>query len=167
MSFKIEIKFDKKRLEKIFNSKNVTQKLNSQKSAKEIGPIVVDKMKKLIASGQSPITGWPQRFEQYKESYKKRILAKTYKKFSKRVTPVNLKLSGDFLKGLKSRFELDQNGYSAIVFYTEKESPKEEGHRKGKNSQKKRPTIPIKNEEFRSAIVTLIKQIYVKNFKLE
>ncbi len=63
----------------------------------------------------------------------------------KKVRPVNLNLSGNFLDHLRAR--ATKSGVE-IGFYTKKYELYEQGHREGANTQPKRPIIPVDNETF-------------------
>lgn len=69
---------------------------------------------------------------------------------NKKVRPVNLFLSGDFLSNLKWRFT-DKTRVS-IGFFDELSQKKEQGHRVGVNSQPKRPIIPEGREKLNPVI---------------
>lgn len=104
-----------------------------------IGKKSVSEMKKLISRGKFPIRGggFSGRFPKYKDP-------KSYPGKLKASRPVNLKLSGDFLKALKSKATKKS---VEIGVFGSKQAIKEEGHRKGANRQPKRPIIPIANKE--------------------
>lgn len=76
---------------------------------------------------------------------------------SKKLRPVNLKLSGDFLRDLTYRSQVAPpiKGASPTIdigFFGGLSEKKESGHREGVNGQPKRPTIPQKKEEFSPSI---------------
>lgn len=78
---------------------------------------------------------------------------KEFKRGSKRVRPVNLHLSGAFLRALEYRVTGTAGKYGLeIGFFDEEQAVKEEGHRDGANGQPKRPTIPINREDFAQVI---------------
>jgi hypothetical protein len=85
----------------------------------------------------------------------------------KKERPVNLYLSGDFMKSLESWLDLalkkSPDGNEAkivkhlwIGFRDELSQKKEQGHREGANGQEKRPIIPEENEEFATSIQKII-----------
>jgi hypothetical protein len=111
----------------------------------KIGIGLVDLMKDNIRKGISPITG--KRFPKYKNAKKYPGLVR--KRFpNKRTRPVNLHLSGDFLRALKSTGSPGKKPKVRIYFTGRKNILKEIGHRRGAGGQPKRPVIPIRNEDF-------------------
>lgn len=161
----------------------------------EIGRLVIARMQRLIASGQSPVAGFG-RFPEYKsrsnarelrrqaraagsaarsagnaaQSKKLRATAKSLRskagkaqkkgypdslgekalrKFGKKARPVNLKLSGAFLKDLEVQV---RNRIIEIGYFDKLSAKKELGHREGANGQAVRPTIPLKSEKFNAVI---------------
>lgn len=125
-----------------------------------IGNSVVSQMKTFISRGISPIRG-QRRFPAYKPSYQNAI-KKGYLKFDKRVRPVNLRLSGDFLSDLRATVLAKS---IEIGYRSQKSVEKEFGHRVGANSQRKRPTIPTGREQFNATITDLILTQYEKAFE--
>lgn len=78
---------------------------------------------------------------------------KEYKRGTKRPRPVNLLLTGSFLKALEYKLTGTAGKYGLeIGFFDAKEALKEEGHREGANGQPKRPIIPVLREEFAQTI---------------
>lgn len=132
-----------------------------------IGNATVEKMKGLIAAGISPIEG-RGRFPEYK-AVKERRKSKTSSRgkkskgtgaptgypytadpfFNKKVRPVNLFLSGEFLDDLKARI---RGGQIIIGFAKKKSQLKELGHREGAGGQPKRPVIPTATEKFNASV---------------
>lgn len=111
-----------------------------KETARAVGEAVVEGMKALIAKGQSPIAG-NGRFPAYKDP-------KKYPGTRKPKSPVNLKLTGDFLDDLIYRLVTHPSGYAASIRYATSESrDKELGHREGANGQPKRPTLPTGSGE--------------------
>lgn len=137
---------------------NVRQKLEQikdpmrAKDAKALGAIVIAGMKDLISKGISPIAGMG-RFPAYKNprmGYPSTV-RKEYP--SKRNTPVNLYLSGDFIAALNAQVQTIGSAARTIVgYFDSKEAKKEKGHREGANTQPKRPTIPSGSETFAQRI---------------
>lgn len=114
-------------------------------TAAKIGSEIVSQIKDFTASGVSPIRG-KGKFPRYKDPAK-------YPGKRKPRTPVNLRLTGAFMKGLKHEVISDgKNGYAARVFYQAEQEKKEQGHRDGAKGQPKRPTIPRGNESFAEKI---------------
>lgn len=115
-------------------------------------------MKSLIGSGRSPIKG-RGRFPRYKNP-------KKYPGSRKSDSPVNLRLTGDFLDDLTYDTNPSGDGYTTdIGYFTEESRKKEEGHRAGANGQPKRPTIPARNETFVNQIREEILKIYEKRIR--
>lgn len=109
----------------------------TQKECEQIGQAVIAAMKQSIASGNSPIAGWG-RFPAYKDP-------KRYPGNHKPKSPVNLKLSGDFLNSLTYSIfpHKSGRGFEVAFFYRgSDQNIKEVGHRRGANTQPQRPTIP-------------------------
>lgn len=160
----------------------------------EVGYAIIDEMRNLISKGVSPIAE-NGRFPAYKWAgranavmkvargltgdRKKRARQKAqdmkkgkypysvqYKYPSKRERPVNLFLSGDFLKDLEVRTRT--NGVE-VGFYKKKATEIEEGHRIGWNSQPKRPIIPQNDEQFNPSIyrrmLAVITSLVTKKFR--
>lgn len=123
---------------------NTNEKAFTQAELKKIGNSVTDNMRDFISKGISPIQG-KGRFPAYKNP-------KSYPGKKKNARPVNLELSGDFLKSLYSKGKTGINPQIEIG-YPPDEALKEKGHRDGANGQKKRPTIPDGNEKFAVTIV--------------
>jgi len=126
-----------------------------QKDYKEIGRRIVKSMKSLISKGLSPIRGggFSKRFPKYKRQDDPRGYPATVKsKYrTKKQRPVNLKLSGKFLDALSYK----ANSFGVTIgYFKNSEAKKEEGHRKGANTQPKRPTIPdASNRELFTATI--------------
>ena len=139
----------------------VTRKLKAlgaplkQGDFKKIGKNAVRVMNKLISKGISPLRGggFSKRFPKYKRQDDPRgYPANVKSKYrTKRQKPVNLKLTGKFLKALD--FRANSKGV-LIGYFDKKQAIKEDGHRKGTNKQPKRPTIPklSSNERFVASI---------------
>lgn len=82
----------------------------------------------------------------------------------KKPRPVNLKLSGDFLKSLDSEVVGQGTNFDLkIGFFDNLSVKKEQGHREQQNGQGYRPIIPIRGESFSEKIMRLI----VKMFKTQ
>lgn len=146
IDFKLQIdRALKKKLAKKIDLSKITKK-----DLKSTSENVVELIKKLISKGISPIKG-KSRFPAYKdpEVYPKKVR----KRFpSKRTRPVNLKLSGKFLKNLKAKIRQGKNPSITIGFFDSYGETLETGHREGANTQPERPIIPIENEEFKEQV---------------
>lgn len=108
------------------------------------GDMLVKNMKRDIAKGKSPISKGG-RFPAYKDP-------KKYPGKRKPKRPVNLKLTGKFLKDLFARVRIWRNPEITIGFKTKASRLKEAGHREGTNGQPKRPIIPNDREGFSKPI---------------
>lgn len=104
----------------------------------------------LISKGISPIEG-NGRFPAYKDK-------KKYPGKKKPPRPVNLKLSGKFLRGFK--VVLKSINIIEYGFFSKYGDDLESGHREGQNKQAKRPTIPKSNEKLAKSLELLILKIY-------
>jgi hypothetical protein len=168
MSIKVDVKFKGfDALKKKLGSRALNAAIFNKKTSEKVGKTVIIEMKNLIAKGISPIAApWPNKFEKYKPSYIDTIKKQKGEYRGKKVSPVNLKLTGDFLKSLTSGTVNNINGTFAKAFFNDETSAlKEKGHREGANKQKKRPVIPIKNEKFRATILTQAKKMYTEDAK--
>lgn len=145
-----------------------------QQDLLKVGVAACNRMLELIARGISPIEG-KGRFAEYKwagnlKAIKKQLGAKNSKKIAKaiksskypysamkkypnkKVRPVNLQLSGEFLNDLQPRVQ----GKELTIGYHGKSALKESGHREGVNGQPSRPTIPIRNEKLNASVFKTI-----------
>lgn len=127
-------------------------KLKSQ-SLQRIGDTLIAEIKQRIASGISPITG--KRFAAYKNP-------KRYPGKQKPKRPVNLWLSGDFIKSLRIRVKTGKNPMLTVYFTKELSEDKERGHRDGAKGQPKRPIIPVGREGFADGILVAVRQVFRK-----
>lgn len=152
-----------KSLKDRFGNKKVKAAFNTRVSRK-VGSQTIREMKKLIKKGISPIRAQDGggKFKRYKPSYLAQIKRSNGIFSEKKKTPVNLKLTGKFLRALTSEPRRDGRGFGTRIFYRgKKEQLKEQGHRDGANGQRKRPTLPQGSEKWRSAIEKQFKKIYV------
>lgn len=178
MSFKLKVEGLERLKEKLVQ---VKAPVNRQ-TALDIGLTVTQEMRSLIRRGISPIKN-AGKFPPYKAasavskarqtlkgSARKEAIAGAKKKGypysvqskfpAKKISPVNLELSGDFIGDLESRAVRDGNQYAAEVgYYDALSKKKEQGHREGANGQPKRPTIPQGGDEFTERITSKISQI--------
>lgn len=113
-----------------------------KETAEAMGEAAIREMKSLIADGKSPVEG-VGKFLPYKDPDK-------YPGKRKAASPVNLKLSGDFLESLTQKAKPDDAGFATELFYEGSDRNgvsneiKEKGHAAGANRQPKRPTLPVK-----------------------
>lgn len=153
-----------------------------QSELKEIGEAVCDEIRTVTAKGISPIKT-VGRFAAYKWAAKKSLKRKSGSKGKslnrefqnkypfnvrdkypqKRERPVNLRLSGEFMKALKAKVI---SGVLEIGYFDELFAKYESGHREGVNGQPKRPTIPQDSEQFSDTIyrrlVKVIQSVFDK-----
>lgn len=130
----------------------------SRSKAKELGEIVVSEMLTFIGAGRSPIAG-KGKFPKYKNP-------KRYPGKRKPHSPVNLELTGQFLKSLDSRVIKSGKGYGVEVGYTnDLAADKERGHREGAKGQPKRPTIPKGKQKFARPIQSIISEIMLEHIE--
>lgn len=160
---KLKAKFDNAAFKSILDKIKDIQEPVDSRIAKNVANSVVEEMKKEISVGKSTIAG-RGKFEAYRGEYKKRIqrygaVSSGGAKYSKKLKPVNLKVSGNFLESLKGSTEKSKNGYAAVISINGVKNIKiEQGHRDGANGQAERPIIPINKERF----VTSIQKVYLR-----
>lgn len=162
---KVEIK-GVKRLLKKFEKIRKEPKLSV---ATRVGREVVKGIKEFTKNAKSPITGRPygelsDKYADFKarggkpKTKRRKKKRKNQLKIRNREPKPNLRLTGEFMKGLEFDTKGSQSkGYITIVGYNEDQAPKEEGHREQNPS---RPTIPEGKEKFAKEIQDKIVQIY-------
>jgi hypothetical protein len=131
-----KIKFDTQRFERLIRKlEAITKNFIDGATAEKLGAACIYEMKRLITVGKSPIKG-TGKFPPYKNK-------KKYPGDRKPGTPVNLKLSGDFLNSLRSKMVSNPKGINSVKIYFDSEESvnKELGHRQGANGQPKRPIM--------------------------
>lgn len=154
----IRTKFDASKLKSFVQTLKQFPHQIGQKEADALGKQIVSEMKDMIAKGQSPVQS-AGRFPAYKHAGVKGKYPDSVKGEypSKRQRPVNLYLSGDFLRALRHRLYAAKYGFGIEVGYFDpEEAKKEEGHAVGWNGQPKRPTIPGKGQEIAVRIQRLV-----------
>jgi len=125
-----------------------------QRTAEQVGVQVIKEMKSLVSKGISPIDG-EGKFPKYKNPQK-------YPGSRKAKSPVNLKLSGDFLNALSHRLTAESFGKGTELFFSNGQDIKEIGHRDGARGQPERPIMPSeKNEQF----VRIIRDVYTELYR--
>jgi hypothetical protein len=131
----------------------------TQSDLKTIGLATIQEMKIAIAKGISPIEG-DARFPAYKwarasksERAGKYPWSEQKNHPDKKIRPVNLSLSGDFLDALEAR---PKRGGVEVGFWNRKFEKYEKGHREGANGQPSRPIIPDDTEKFSRSILRRI-----------
>lgn len=166
----------------------------SAQTANKLGKLVVAEMKDMISKGISPV-GTGDRFDGYlavsrvgkitkiakslsgsrKASAKAKISqakkgypynTKEFRKGQKGIRPVNLKLTGDFLRDLSSKIRSIKGSYVTDIGYSnEKQKKKEQGHRESAGGQPSRPTIPTTQEGFAQRIQRIISSVYREHIR--
>lgn len=194
MAIKLKTTFPDKSIDRLLKKIKDAQQPLSKKDYKQLGRRMVAAMKILIRKGISPVRGggFKTRFPGYKDSYKKQIRGqlrfittrdgtvvpiekrrgKKGKSFkpdprfkNKKVRPVNLKLSGDFLGALDSKVSVRGRSVK-IGYFDRKQRKKEKWHREGAGGQLKRPTIPNPPEEkFAAAVMDVFRRMVRKRLK--
>lgn len=123
-----------------------------------LGKTIIKEMRSNIAKGISPIRG-QRRFPAYKNP-------KKYPGKKKPRRPVNLMLTGKFLKQLTYRTKTGSKPFVRIGFFKSYGKTLEKGHREGANTQPKRPIIPIdEKEEFTSRIILAGRRVLIKSME--
>lgn len=147
-------KVDTKELRRLLKESNVRV---NQKIARATGELAIALMKDRIAKGLSPIQG-KNRFPGYKDT--KKYPGRVKEDFpDKRNRPVNLRLSGRFLKQLRV-ISATSLGKVIIGFSDDYGKTLEKGHREGASGQRERPIIPEPSEELAKSIQLAILRIY-------
>ncbi len=165
MALKIRVDDSKavKELKEI--SKISSLKTLNKKERLSVGKAIIKSMKQLIAKGISPIKG-KKRFKGYKNPDSGYPSTVKRKHPSKKKRPVNLKLSGAFLKSL-----LVKNKAKGLLigFFSSLSKKKEKGHRQRAGGQPSRPIIPSSSEDFSSKTLQdgtkLLKKIVISKIK--
>jgi len=126
-------------------------------TANAIGNTVVTEAKKLISEGQSPVRGIG-RFKRYSESYKTAIKGKSKALAGKKVTPVNLNVTGKMLAlfGYRIKNDVIEVGYTEAGEHDD--LPKY--HQAGSGNMPSRPTVPQSGEEWTITIMRAIRDAY-------
>ena len=138
---------------KLAKALNDATKPIDELTAKQLGLDVVKEIKDLVSRGVSPIDG-NGKFPRYKNPSK-------YPGKQKPRSPVNLKLSGDFLNALTHRITPESFGRGTEIFFSNNQDIKERGHRDGANGQPERPMLPTeRGEEFIRQIRKIYEDLY-------
>jgi len=139
--------------------RNKLKSLNSTRTNAQVADVVVDEMKKSIASGISPVRG-VGRFVSYKHKDRYPLDKKTQSEFpQKAARPVNLRLSGDMLNALTAK-----SGSSIRVgIFDPDQAEKALNHQEGLNGVPERRFIPeARGEDFTVSIKRKIIDAYAK-----
>lgn len=134
---------------------NRLKNLINQRFVIDFDSSVVNEIKRLIASGQSPVKGFG-RFPQYKDRL-------NYPGKRKPATPVNLFLSGDMLKHYTGH-QLNEKsmgiGYASGTPQNIKD--RAEGNNIGANKIPARRHVPLSGEEFTISVMRKIKDVFAR-----
>lgn len=99
-----------------------------------------------LANGRTPVKGAKDiKRVPYSASYRRQILTGRVRRFGKRLTPVNLRLSGKMYDSLECR----SRGLSLFVRFRDS---KAEDHNRGRGKLPVRRNLPFSNEEFNDRI---------------
>ena len=120
------------------------------------GPLKREIVKE-ISQGRSPVKG-KSRYKKYSESYRKAIKAGRYSKWSKRVTPVNLRLSGDLMSSIVS-------SVSRRILRISFTDDKALLHQEGKGNLPVRKLLPGPGEKFTKTIQLMMREFVAKRAK--
>lgn len=156
MASGISVKIKNNSLNRFIDKLNTYKDVPNKSEANDIAEKMLKKIKELISVGISPISG--RKMPGYRGSYKQGIKDGVYSKYGKQQRPINLKLTGDFLKALNTKTKKAANSqrYSVIISIDgEKEVLKEKGHREGANGQAERPIIPKGSENFTQKVLVI------------
>jgi len=165
---KFTFKLGSKKLKGFKKKLNDAPKAVRRDDAREMGKGVIKLMKALISTGKSPIESRGS-FPAYRGGYKAQIKNKGYvysggQKYSKSLSPVNLKVSGRFLSKIVSSTERGKYGFGVTVgFNQDYGKDLEKYHRRGANGQAKRPIIPNSRELFTPKIMNYYKREVIKS----
>lgn len=142
-------KFQSK-IELAIKAKGDLSKISSS-DLKKVAQKLLEEIKDRVASGISPITG--KRFEAYKNP-------KKYPAKKKPQRPVNLNLTGHFLKSLVFLIKTGKVPSITVTFSNDFAKEKEDVHREGANGQPRRPIIPKGNEGFTDGILSAVREVF-------
>jgi len=151
-----------KDLKKIKGMNRLVSKPVTRDTAKKIGKTTVNTMLDMVSKGKNPIK--KERLRIYSKSYKKQIKSQVGLFAGKAIRPVNLKLSGKFLKKLKFKVKGFARKVSLRIGFFDRRSIKlEKFHRDGTGNAR-RPIIPVGEEQFKAPINKAAKEIMIKDF---
>lgn len=153
------IRIDTKQIEKLAKDLNTeTRRFVDKRTADRMGAFTRNQIRQLTARGISPITGSP--FPAYKNPER-------YPGNRKPSTPVNLRLTREFMASLSYQSSNTSQGWSPEISYRGTNNQlKEQGHREGANGQPKRPTIPEGGETFTDTILDGLGDILERRINL-
>lgn len=104
-----------------------------------------------ISKGISPVLG-QGKYTKYSDSYKKAIKKGRLSRFSKRRSPVNLRLSGQMLSSIFGKKE----GRKLVIGFKDK---KAQWHNDGEGNLPRRAMLPQDNETFSRSITLRLAEV--------
>jgi len=141
----IKIKTDLKKLKNY--TKEVKEKFHEELNSGAAGYELIRTLQDIIKKGISPVDG-EGRFQKYSESYRNAIKSGRYP--SKKVSPVNMTLSGEMLGSLRFVKKNDK-------LFIEFEDEKAYWHQNGKGRLPKRKLLPVSRfDSFNKRITQLL-----------
>ena len=145
----VKVRFEADKLTRFAKKIEALNAVMNDSLAIDIGEYVTQEMRGMISKGISPIGG-VGRFPGYKASYVSAMKNEPLKSLGKKQRPVNLTLTGEFLRSLSYRVEQTRDHGKAIIvgYFIEPSISKELGHATGANSQLIRGTIPDAGSDF-------------------
>lgn len=160
---KFNLKFDASDLNRLAKQiKRFPKGAIDNQTAKRVGREIVKQIKDFTRKGISPVRGGGVRARM--PAYKNPL---QYPGRRKRRRPVNLRLSGDFMRSLTFTSVNSRTGKATRVFYRgQNNNKKEQGHAVGANRQPRRPTLPgavnrSARERFAPSILQALNKIYL------
>lgn len=126
-------------------------------TAKDLGQTVVSEARDNISQGLSPVRGYG-RFQAYKNR-------KSYPGDLKSARPVNLKLSGDMLRGFGFRVSGKDAVVVGMVGGSSFDKEKAAYHQAGTPTMAQRKIVPDEGEEWSVSIMRKIRDVYGKRLE--
>ncbi len=147
---------------------NNANTISIQKWKLEASRYLMGEIVRLIQSGQSPVkggggqSGGKSRFQDYSPSYKDQIRKGRYKKYSKKLRPVNLTLTGKMLDSISKK--INKNGFT--IFFRDEKAIYHNELGAGKSKVIRR-MLPLGGQEFTAAITRQLVDILDRLIKSE
>lgn len=145
----VKVRFEADKLTRFAKKIEALNAVMNDSLAIDLGEFVTREMRSMISKGTSPIQG-VGRFPGYKQSYISAMENKPLKSFGKKQRPVNLYVTGEFMRSLSYRVQQTRDHGKAVIvgYFVEPSISKELGHATGANGQLIRGTIPTSGAEF-------------------
>ena len=139
----VKVRFEGQKLTRFARKVEGVKAVMNDSIAIDLGDYVTTQMRDMIKKGISPIAAIG-RFPGYKPSYIEAMKKNPLKSLGKKQRPVNLTLTGEFLRSLSYRVEANRDAGKTVVvgYFVEPSISKELGHATGANGQLIRGTIP-------------------------